>query len=230
MTKELLIIGAGGHGKVVADIAKKCGYEQIYFLDDNTDVKYLKDYKVVGCTKDFIKYDCDMFVAVGNIEIRQKIFSQLKSQNKSIATLIHPSAVIADDVILGVGTVVMPGVIINSSSKIGDGVIINTSASVDHDNTIGDFVHISVGSHLAGVVTVGNNTFIGAGATVINNLKIASDCTIGAGAVVIKNIIKKGTYIGVPARSLNMKNRLNFSGGVEHNCSIVPLYLFEVAA
>lgn len=227
---DLLIIGAGGHGKVVADIAKKCGYNQINFLDDNANTKLCNGYKVVGKTEDFIKYDCDMFVAVGNAEIRKKISLQLESNNKSIVTLIHPSAVISEDVVIGKGTVVMAGAVINSSSKIGNGVIINTCASVDHDNSIGDFVHISVGSHLAGSVVVGENTFIGAGATVINNIEILSNCTVGAGAVVIKNITQKGTYVGVPTRRIDMKKPLNFSGGVELNRSINPLYLFEVAA
>lgn len=228
--KELLIIGAGGHGKVVADIAKKCGYNKIAFLDDNTNVKDCNGYKVVGRTKDFIKYDCDMFVAVGNSELRQKICSQLENENKSLITLVHPSAVIGDNVVLGKGTVVMACAVINPSSKIGNGVIINTCASIDHDNIIGDFAHISVGTHLAGLVTVGDNTFIGAGVTVINNIKITTNCTVGAGAVVIKDILEKGTYIGVPARRIDMKKPLKFFGGVEHNCSIVPLYLFEVAA
>lgn len=198
--KQLIIIGASGHGKVVADIAKKSGYKKIYFLDDNDTITDCNGYKIIGKTSDFINHNCDFFVAIGNINIRKKIHTQLENANKSIATLIHPNAVIADGVVVGVGSVVMAGVVINSASTIGKGCIVNTCASVDHDNTIGDFVHISVGSHLAGTVTVDNNTWIGVGATVSNNISICKNCMIGAGAVVVKNIEEEGTYIGVPAK------------------------------
>ena len=198
--KELIIIGASGHGKVVADIAKKNGYDQISFLDDNIAVTECDGYKVIGKTSEFANYDCDMFVAIGNSKIRYKIQSQLEAAYKKVVSLIHPAAVIADSVKIGCGTVVMAGAVVNSATIIGKGCIINTCASVDHDNSIGDFVHISVGSHLAGTVTVGNNTWIGVGATVSNNISICENCMIGAGAVVVKNIEKEGTYIGVPAK------------------------------
>ena len=198
--KELIIIGASGHGKVVADIAKKNGYSLISFLDDNTAVTECDGYKVVGKTSDFVNYGCDMFVAIGNSQTRKKIQSQLEKENKNIVSLVHPAAVIADTVKIGCGTVVMAGAVINSASTIGKGCIINTCASVDHDNNIGEFVHISVGAHLAGTVTVDNNTWLGIGAVVSNNINICSDCIIGAGAVVVKNIEEKGTYIGVPAK------------------------------
>ena len=198
--KELIIIGASGHGKVVADIAKKNDYNSICFLDDNSSVSECDGYKVIGKTSDFVNYDCDMFVAIGNAEIRQKIQQQLMAANKKIATLIHPQAVIGENVLIGLGTVVMAGAVINPSSTIGDGCIINTCASVDHDNCIGDFSHVSVGTHLAGTVTVGSNTWIGVGAVVSNNISICQNCMIGAGAVVVKNIEEEGTYIGVPAK------------------------------
>lgn len=202
MKKELVIIGASGHGKVVADIAKKTQrYEKIYFLDDNESVKICNGYEVVGKTVDFGYYlDCaEFFVAIGNASIRKKIFLQLKNSDAIIATLCHPSSVIADDVQIGCGTVVMAGTVINSGTVIGNGCIINTCSSVDHDCQIDDFVHVSVGAHLAGTVTIGQETMIGAGATVINNIGICSKCMIGAGAVIIKGIEKKGTYVGIPA-------------------------------
>ncbi len=197
--KQIIIIGASGHGKVVADIANKNGYDQISFLDDNDEINECDGYKIIGKTADFIKFDCDFFVAIGNANIRQKIILQLENANKNIITLIHPNAVIADTVKIGSGTVVMAGAVINSATTIGKGCIINTCASVDHDNIIGDFVHVSVGSHLAGNVTVANNTWISIGATVSNNISICKNCIIGAGAVVVKNIKEEGTYIGVPA-------------------------------
>lgn len=198
--KELIIVGASGHGKVVADIAKKNGYNLISFLDDNAATTECDGYKVVGKTSDFTNYDCDMFVAIGNCKIRKNIQSQLEAANKKVVSLIHPAAVIADTVKIGCGTVVMAGAVVNSATTIGKGCIINTCASVDHDNNIGDFTHVSVGAHLAGTVTVSSNTWIGIGAVVSNNISICQNCMIGAGAVVVKNIEKEGTYIGVPAK------------------------------
>ncbi len=197
--KKLLIIGASGHGKVVADIAKKNGYNEIAFLDDNDMVKECDGYQVVGKTKDFIHYDSDMFVAIGNSQIRERIMDSLKAEDKSIPTLIHPSAVIAEIIEIGEGTVVGAGAVINPGAKIGRGCIINTSSSVDHDCVVSDFAHVSVGAHVAGTVSIGKHTWIGAGATVSNNVNICDNCMIGAGAVVVKNIDKSGTYIGVPA-------------------------------
>lgn len=196
--KKIVIIGASGHGKVVADIARLNGYDEIVFLDDVNTGKCC-GYPVVGNSEAIDTINEDIFVAIGNAEVRERIFNKLEEKNKSIATLIHPNAVIGDKVNIGVGTVVMAGAIINPCTEIGKGCIINTSSSVDHDNKIGNFVHVAVGAHLCGTVNVGSKTWIGAGATVINNTSICSECIIGAGAVVVKKIDDSGTYIGVPA-------------------------------
>lgn len=198
--RQLIIIGASGHGKVVAYIAKCNGYCDITFLDDNDSVTECDGYNVLGKTAEYKNYDCDFFVAIGNAHTRAKILQELISAGKSIATLIHPSSVIADGVKIGNGTVVMAGAVINSSTTIGEGCIINTCASVDHDNVIGDYAHISVGAHTAGTVKIGNNTWLGVGAVVSNNITVCDNCMVGAGAVVIKNIEEEGTYIGVPAK------------------------------
>lgn len=203
MSKQIAIIGASGHGKVVADIAAKNGYDEIIFLDDNKVGQKCGRFVVTGMSKDMINYkDFDFIVAIGNAEIRQKIFGELEFKQLHICTLIHPNAVVAEDVSIGTGTVVMAGSVINSGTKIGKSCIINTCSSVDHDCRIGDFVHIAVGSHVAGTVEVGNRTWIGAGTVIINNIKIICDCMIGAGSVVVKNINEAGTYIGVPARRI----------------------------
>lgn len=199
--KKLIIIGAGGHGRVVADVAKLCGYSEISFLDDSFGTA-TAECSVVGKVCAANKYYCthDFFVAIGNSEVRERIMNEIKSEGGSFATLMHPSAVIGSNVEIGRGSVVMAGVVINAGAVIGEGVIINTSSSVDHDSRIGDYVHVSVGAHLAGTVEVGKRTMIGAGATVINNIDICEDCMVGAGAVVVRNIKNSGTYIGVPAR------------------------------
>lgn len=199
--KQLIIIGASGHGKVVADIAKKNGYENIAFLDDNEELTECGGYRVIGKSTDAGLYqDNDFIVAIGNVKIRQRIQEQLLGMGICIATLIHPSAVIAENVRIGSGTVVMAGAVINPGVSIGRGCIINTCSSVDHDCKVGDYIHISVGSHIAGTVEIGDMTWIGAGATVSNNVSICGDCMIGVGAVIIKDIKESGTYIGVPAK------------------------------
>lgn len=203
MKKRIIIIGASGHGKVAADIAANT-YEEIYFLDDALMAECM-GYPVVGKSTEYQKYidNADFFVAIGNARTRCKILENLKLDGASIATLIHPSAVVAQRVSIGMGSIVMAGAVIHPDTVIGTGCIINTCASVDHDGVIGDFVHVSVGVHLAGTVEVGKNTFIGAGATIINNVCITEDCIIGAGAVVINNILNAGTYAGVPAKCLH---------------------------
>lgn len=195
---KLIIIGASGHGRVVADIAKKCGYDEIVFLDNNPNLSTCAGYPVLGTDAMVSKLEGDLFIAVGNGQVRKKLMK--REGDRHFPVLIHPNAVVADDVEIGCGSVVMAGSVINPGSKIGKGTIINTCASVDHDCILGDFVHVSVGAHVAGTVTIGENTWIGAGATVSNNVNICGTCMIGAGAVVIKDIDESGTYVGVPAR------------------------------
>lgn len=205
MKDKLLIIGASGHGKVVADIAIKMNkWDSISFLDDNEAVKVCMGLQVVGKTDDSSKYkdDADFFVAIGNNTIREKIQEKLENKGLSIVSLVHPNAVIGKDVEIGKGTVAMAGAVINSSTRIGKGCIINTSCSIDHDNTIEDYVHISPGANLAGTVKVGKGTWIGIGSVVSNNINICSEATIGAGTVVIKDIIESGTYVGVPVKKI----------------------------
>lgn len=199
---KLVIIGASGHGKVIADIAIRVGYTDIVFLDDNNSITECAGFPVVGKTTDAADLTGDKIVAIGNAEVRERIQKNLTN----VVSLIHPSAVISRSVKIGNGTVVMGGAVINSDSKIGDGCIINTCSSVDHDCVVGDYAHISVGSHLAGTVQIGRRSWIGIGAVVRNNLSICSDCVIGAGAVVVKDIAVPGTYIGVPAIKLRKKD------------------------
>ncbi len=198
MKKErLIIIGASGHGKVVADIALLNGYSDIVFLDDNESIKECIGFPVVGRTSEAKLMDGDKVIAIGDATIRERIQSELET-----VTLIHPDAVIGRNVEIGQGTVIMAGVVINPCTTIGIGCIINTCSSIDHDCSIGDFVHIAVGAHICGAVEIGNKCWIGAGATVINNKEISPNITVGAGAIVIKNIVDSGIYVGIPAQKI----------------------------
>lgn len=201
--KQLAIIGAGGHGKVIADIAVLNGYEEIVFLDDNENMIECAGYPVIGRCKDAEKLTMDLIIGIGDAKIRKKIFMSL--EKKRMVTLIHPDAVVAKDTVIGTGSVIMAGAVINPGVRIGKGCIVNTCSSIDHDCNVGDFVHVAVGSHLCGMVAIGEGAWIGAGATVSNNLFICQDCVIGAGAVVVRDIVEKGTYVGVPARNISTK-------------------------
>lgn len=194
--KRLSIIGASGHGKVIADIARLNGYEKLVFLDDNESITECAGIPVIGKSKD--APDGPVFVAIGNASIRRQLMDYYSDRIQPV--LIHPRSTVADRVDIGKGTVVMAGAVINPDVSIGEGCIINTSCSIDHDCIISDYVHVSVGAHICGTVAVGENTWVGAGATIINNIKICSNSFIGAGAVIVKDITQPGMYVGVPAK------------------------------
>ena len=203
MNERVIVIGASGHGKVVADIVRISGDTLLGFLDDNETLPpEIAGIPVLGKVADYAKYpDVSFIVGIGNSAIREKIVRQLGDVRWY--TAIHPSAVIsALDTQIGTGSVIMANVVINPSAHIGEHCIINTSAVVEHDNRIGDFTHISVGAKLGGTVSVGAHTWVGIGATVSNNVSICDHCMIGAGAVVIRDTKESGTYVGVPTRKI----------------------------
>ncbi|MGO4961250.1 acetyltransferase [Jeotgalibaca porci] len=206
MKNKLIIIGASGHGKVVADVAIKINkWQSIAFLDDDESIKTSMGLEVIGKTADAFAYidEADFFVAIGSNTTREKIQEKLIKEGLNVVSLIHPSAVIGTDVEIGIGSVVMGGVVVNSSTRIGEGCIINTSSSLDHDNVVEDYVHISPGVRIAGSVSIGKGTWLGIGSIVSNNVNICSACKVGAGAVVVKDITEPGTYVGVPVRRVD---------------------------
>lgn len=199
MNNRLIIIGAGGHGKVIADNAAKNGYTDICFLDDHATGNCM-GFPIIGTVADIPARNdgkTDFVIAVGNNETRKRI---AEAHEVNWVTLIHPSAQIALNVAIGKGTVVMANAVINVCAAVGEHCIINSGAIVEHDNVIGDYVHISPNAALGGAVQVGDLTHVGIGAVVRNNIRICDRCTIGAGAVVVKDIKSRGTYVGIPSR------------------------------
>lgn len=196
---KLIVIGASGHGKVIADIARLNGFESIVFLDDDASVKTCAGYPVLGGTNLDIP-DGQLFIAVGNALLRKQWMEA--HADREFPILIHPRAVVASSSSIGKGTVVMAGAVINPDAKIGRGCIVNTCSSIDHDCVVGDFCHVSVGAHLSGSVVVRENTWVGAGAIVSNDLNICANCMIGAGTVVVRDIVVSGTYVGIPAKKV----------------------------
>lgn len=198
---RLIIIGAGGHGKVVADNAVKNGYTDIQFVDDRA-TGICMGFPIVGRCADLVRLDdgaTDFVIGIGNNTVRQAL---ARKYDVNWVSLVHPSAQIGLQVSIGKGTVVMAGAVINACAAVGEHCIINTGAIVEHDNSIGDYAHISPGTALGGTVQIGALTHVGIGAVVRNNIQICGGSTIGAGAVVVRNIQDSGTYIGVPARKM----------------------------
>lgn len=198
--KQVIIIGAGGHGKVIADIVTRFGDVVLGFLDDK-DANSFGGMIILGRISEINKYigQAVFIVAVGDNKTRKEI---MENNKVDWYTAIHPTAVIASDVTIGEGTAIMANAVINTSSKIGRGVIINTAATIDHDSVISDYVHISPGGHLGGTVRIGAGTWIGIGAVVSNNVDICEGCIVGAGAVVIRHIKVNGVYTGIPAKMI----------------------------
>lgn len=206
MNEQIIIVGASGHGKVMADIIQKSGDTVVGFLDDNPELgEDFVGFPILGKTEKFVDYkNCKFVIAIGNADIREKLADKL--EGVKWYTAVHPSAQISEvETLIGEGTAVMANAVINSGAKIGKHCIINSGAIVEHDNQIGDYVHISVGAKLAGNVQIDKSTWIGIGAVISNNLCVCSECMIGAGAVVVKNIEETGTYVGVPVKILENK-------------------------
>lgn len=198
---RLIIIGAGGHGKVVADNAVKNGYTNICFVDDYATGERI-GFPIIGTVLEIERFHdgkTDFVIGIGNNAFRKRIAEQ---HDVNWIPLIHPSAQIAVNATIGKGTVVMAGAVVNACASIGAHCIINTCAVVEHDNVIENYVHISPKGALGGTVHIGQTTHVGIGASVINNIDICENCIIGAGAVVVKDINDCGTYVGVPARRI----------------------------
>lgn len=207
MQKKVIIFGASGHARVIADIIDSSKDELVGFLDDNIEIQgktIIDDKKVLGTTQeeDVKKYkDCYFVIGIGSNRVRKIIAN--KYPKLKWYTAIHPNSVIGSDVEIGEGTVIMAGTVINTGTIIGKHCILNTCSSLDHDNVIEDYVHVSPGSHLAGTVKIGEGTWICSGVTVINNITIGNNNIIGAGATVIKNINdNNSTFVGVPIRKV----------------------------
>lgn len=206
--KNVIIIGTGGHAKVIVDIIEKSGDNIVGFLDQNRSLgEQVLGYRVIGSeTEDLSCYQKDNTFFVIGIGDNEKRKNLAESLNLSWYTAIHPTCCIAKEVEIGDGTVIMANAVINPATAIGKHCIINTSASVDHDNVIHDYVHISPNAALAGKVEVGECSHIGVGASVIDRTMICENVTVGAGAVVVKDIVKSGVYVGVPAKLLREAN------------------------
>lgn len=201
--KNLLILGAGGHGKVVSEIALLSKeWESIAFLDDRKNLKNASGIPIIGKFGEYSslinKYKY-AFVAIGDNKLRSIWIERLSREGFIIPVLVHPFSSISKSSIIGEGSVVMAGAVINADTHIGRGCIINTSSTIDHDCRISHGVHVSPGVNIGGTVTIREYTWVCIGSSVINNISIGSNVILAAGAIVNKNVPDNVMVAGVPA-------------------------------
>lgn len=207
---RVLILGAGGHAQVVADLlqqAAACGddLQPIGFLDDAPGLigSEVQGLPVLGALNDLPRVPHDaVIVAVGDNAARRRVFIALQAAGESFAIARHPRSIIAPGAVIGPGAMICAGAIVNPASVIGANTILNTGCTVDHHNQIGDHVHIAPGAHLGGEVWVGEGALVGIGATVSPRCRVGAWAVVGAGAAVIREVQADTTVVGVPARLL----------------------------
>lgn len=209
--RRIYLWGAGGHAKVVADVARALGICVVGFLEESVE-RHGQDYygaKILGGESWVLSAQsdrtCEVFVAIGHNAARLRCLEVAINAGYVVPTLVHPLASVSPTAHLEPGTIVMAGAVVQADTVIGAGGIVNTGASVDHDGVLGRGVHIAPGARLAGQVTVGDQTLIGVSAAVIPQIRIGHDCVVGAGAAVVSDVLDGQTVAGVPARVLSCK-------------------------
>ena len=205
----IVVIGGGGHAKVVISILRK-QYDSILGYTDLKDNGVLMGVPYLGSDRELValaggtrKFSAVLAVGqVGPGQPRYEIWTRLQSLSLAFPLIVSPDAVVNEEVSGGEGAVVMDGVVINTGATIGCGAIVNTNSTIEHDVVLEDWVHVAPGATISGGVTVGRFSMIGAGATVIEGIKIASGCMVGAGATVVNDLTELGVYVGSPARRI----------------------------
>ncbi len=208
---NIVIVGAGGHGRVVLDIVTQAGeHDVIGFVDSNPAItgRRVDGKRVHGGLDDLPRLRDELgvtgaVVAIGDNGVRREFADRIAADGVELVNAIHPSANIARNATLGVNVVIAAGALVSAHCHIGDSVILNTGCIVDHESMIGPGAHICPGARLAGRVTVDAGAFVGIGATVIQNLRIGCDAIVGAGAVVIADVTPMTTVVGVPAAEVH---------------------------
>jgi sugar O-acyltransferase (sialic acid O-acetyltransferase NeuD family) len=203
---RLYVIGAGGHGAVIAEAAVEMArWQDILFLDDNETLDTVVDIPVAGRPRQMFTLadeDSEFIVAMGNNRQRLQLCNEIIENGYRLATVIHPAACISRSATVSSGTVACAGAIVNARAKIGRACILNTGATVDHDCELGDSVHVSPGANIAGNVRIGQCSWIGIGSSIREGMTIGCDSIVGAGSAVVGDVGDAVTVGGVPARRL----------------------------
>ncbi|PWA12646.1 acetyltransferase [Pueribacillus theae] len=217
--EKVILIGAGGHSKVIQDSLNQMRDLELYAILDDAFRQTIEKDGIMYAPTDFLntinRSDYKFCLAIGSNSVRKKLFGTLNIPLTRYLSVIHPHATISPSARIGHGTVVMAGVVINADATIGNHCIINTGSVVEHDNRVGDFAHISPNATLAGSVAVLEGAHVGAGATVIQGMRIGSWSTIGAGAVVVKNVESNVIAAGVPAQVIKRNETMNEMSGLD---------------
>jgi sugar O-acyltransferase (sialic acid O-acetyltransferase NeuD family) len=202
---SLLVVGAGGHARVVADAALTMGkWQRVSFLDDKLAASSLTGLAIVGTTADLEKLRAEFDAAVigiGAAHVRLQLLERCRLAGYEIPAIQHRAAAVSSYATLGPGVVVFAQAAINPGATLEKGCIVNTGATVDHDCHLQAGVHVCPGAHLAGNVSVAARSWIGIGACVKQGVSIGADVTVGAGAAVVCDIESGLTVMGVPART-----------------------------
>jgi len=212
----LILIGAGGHAKVILEVLRYLDYRLLGVIDPRgiaglganaVEVEWLGDDGALAAHSPDAVMLLNGVGSVGSTAVRRDVFARFSRRGYLFCPIMHPSAIVASDLTFGPGTQIMAGAVIQPGCVLGDNIIINTRASIDHDCRIGDHVHVAPGVTLSGQVTIGEGAHIGTGATVIQGITIGRNVIVGAGAVVTGNVADGTTVVGVPARPRALGNR-----------------------
>lgn len=211
MNNKIVLVGTGGHAKVVADIIRLEGkYEIVGCTTNEAELDVFEGIEVLGTDEKFSSFLNQgihkVFVALGDNALRKSVTEKAEKAGLQAVTVMHPSVQIGNGVKVGAGTCLMAGAIINPHAVIGRGVIVNTNVSIDHDCTVGDWAHVAPGSNLAGSVDIGEGTFLGVGTMIIPGIAVGKWAVLGAGSVVVKDIPNNMKAYGVPARCIEVVN------------------------
>ena len=200
---SVLVIGAGGHAKVVIATLRASGTDVAGVLDDDATKhgSLVLGVPVLGALDRAVEGEHEVVIAVGHNAARKRIAESITGVRW--ATVVHPSAVVHETVRLGTGTVVFAGAVIQPDTLVGAHAIINTGASADHDNDLGDYVHLAPGTRLAGDVTLEAGVFMGIASAAVPGVRVGAWTTVGAGGVVTRDLPSGVTAVGIPARPLS---------------------------
>ncbi|MGE3180244.1 MAG: acetyltransferase [Phycisphaerae bacterium] len=210
--RRIIIIGAGGHGRVVLDILLQQRRNHVVgFLDSNPAIRgrRIDGIPVYGALDDLPRFaaelECDgVIVAIGDNGVRRGFARTIMQSGIELVNAIHPSANLASNVTVGKNVVIAAGVVVCANCQIGDSTILNTGCIVDHQTMVGEGCHVCPGVRIAGRVRVEPGAFLGIGATVVPNVSIGCEAIVGAGAVVLEDVPALATVVGVPARTVQL--------------------------